>query len=70
LTAAEVILSSSWEIESMRIGEVLIRQHDWGDLAIDPHWQVHLEYLRDLQRHGRESLPRTTEEPQHRANRS
>jgi len=29
-----------------------------GDLASDPHWQVHLHYLRDLQRHGRESLAR------------
>ena len=27
-----------------------------ADLAIDPCWQVHLDYLRDLQRHGREAL--------------
>jgi hypothetical protein len=25
-----------------------------ADLAIDSHWRVHLEYLRDLQRYGRE----------------
>jgi len=35
-----------------------------ADLAIDPHWRVHLEYLRDLQRHGRESLARATAGPQ------
>jgi hypothetical protein len=29
-----------------------------GELASDPHWHVQLEYLRDLQRHGRESLAR------------
>jgi hypothetical protein len=34
-----------------------------GDLASDPHWQVHLEYLRDLQRHGRESLARAAAAP-------
>jgi hypothetical protein len=34
-----------------------------ADLAIDPHWQVHLDYLRDLQRHGRESLARAAAEP-------
>jgi hypothetical protein len=31
LTAAEVILSSRWEIESMPIGEVLISQRHWGE---------------------------------------
>lgn len=31
LTAAEVILSSRWEIESMQVGEVLISQRDWGE---------------------------------------
>ena len=34
-----------------------------GDLASDPHWQVHLDYLRDLQRHGRESLARAAAAP-------
>jgi hypothetical protein len=34
-----------------------------GDLASDPQWQVHLEYLRDLQRHGRESLARAAAPP-------
>src|SRR5947208_16212305 len=31
LTAAEVILSSPWEIESMPIGEVLGSQRHWGE---------------------------------------
>jgi hypothetical protein len=31
LTAAEVILSSPWEIESMPIGEVLVSQRHWGE---------------------------------------
>ena len=66
LTAAEVILGSRWEIESMQIGEVLISRHDWGAVAIDRTGRVHLEGLRDLQRHGRESLARTTDEPRHR----
>ncbi|MGN6166589.1 MAG: hypothetical protein ACTHQQ_00260 [Solirubrobacteraceae bacterium] len=35
-----------------------------ADLAVDQHWQVHLEYLRDLQRHGRESLARAITGPQ------
>jgi hypothetical protein len=35
-----------------------------ADLAVDPHWQVHPEYLRDLQRRGRESLARATAGPQ------
>jgi hypothetical protein len=35
-----------------------------ADLAIDPRWQAQLEYLRDLQRHGRESLARATAGPQ------
>jgi hypothetical protein len=30
LTAAEVILSHRWELESMRIGEVLLSQRRWG----------------------------------------
>jgi hypothetical protein len=30
LTAAEVILSSRWEIENMAIGEVLVSQRHWG----------------------------------------
>jgi hypothetical protein len=30
LTAAEVILSSRWEIDRMPIGEVLICQRHWG----------------------------------------
>jgi hypothetical protein len=35
-----------------------------ADLALDPRWQVHLEYLRDLlQRHGRESLAKAAGEP-------
>jgi hypothetical protein len=34
-----------------------------ADLAIDPHWEVHLKYPRDLQRHGRESLARAAAEP-------
>ena len=34
-----------------------------ADLAIDPRWQVHLDYLRDLQRHGRESLARAAAGP-------
>jgi hypothetical protein len=29
-----------------------------GDLARDPEWQAHLEYLRALQRKGRELLAR------------
>jgi hypothetical protein len=40
--------------------ELLDAHHDTArlaaDLAVDPHWQVHLEYLRDLQRVGREAL--------------
>ncbi len=32
LTAAEVILSSRWEIESMSIGEVLASQRHWGEV--------------------------------------
>ena len=67
LTAAEVILGSRWEIDSMQIGEVLISRHDWGALAVDRTGRVHLEDLRDLQRHGRESLARTTDEPRHRS---
>ena len=31
LTAAEVILSSRWEIESMPIREVLLSQRHWGE---------------------------------------
>lgn len=31
LTAAEVILSSRWETESMPIGEVLVSQRHWGE---------------------------------------
>ena len=31
LTAAEVILSSRWEIESMSIREVLLSQRQWGE---------------------------------------
>ena len=30
LTAAEVILSSRWEIDSMSIGELLVSQRQWG----------------------------------------
>jgi hypothetical protein len=30
LTAAEVILSSRWEIDSMPIGELLLSQRHWG----------------------------------------
>ena len=32
-----------------------------ADLLVDPCWQVHLEYLRDLQRVGREALARACE---------
>jgi hypothetical protein len=35
-----------------------------ADLVIDLRWQVHLAYLRDLQRHGRESLARAAAGPQ------
>lgn len=35
-----------------------------ADLAVDPRWQVHLDYLRDLQRHARESLARAAAGPQ------
>jgi hypothetical protein len=35
-----------------------------SDLALDPRWRMHLGYLRDLQRHGRESLARATAGPQ------
>ncbi len=31
LTAAEVILSSRWEVERMPIGELLISQRHWGE---------------------------------------
>ena len=31
-----------------------------ADLAVDPCWRVHLEYLRDVQPHARESLARAT----------
>jgi hypothetical protein len=31
-----------------------------GELAVDESWQVHLDYLRDLQRVARESLARAT----------
>jgi hypothetical protein len=34
-----------------------------ADLATDPRWQVHLDYLRDLQRHGRQSLARAAARP-------
>jgi len=30
LTAAEVILSSRWEIDSMPVGELLVSQRHWG----------------------------------------
>ena len=30
LTAAEVILSSRWEVDSMTIGELLVSQPHWG----------------------------------------
>jgi hypothetical protein len=30
-----------------------------ADLAVDPRWRVHLEYLRDLQRVARETLAQT-----------
>ncbi len=32
LTAAEVILSSRWEIASMTIGELLVSQRHWGEV--------------------------------------
>jgi hypothetical protein len=35
-----------------------------ADLVIDPCWQMHLDYLRDLQRYGRESLARAAAGPQ------
>ena len=34
-----------------------------AELAIDPRRQVHLDYLRDLQRHGREALARAAAGP-------
>ena len=34
-----------------------------ADLTSDPRWRVHLDYLRDLQRQGRESLARATAGP-------
>ena len=35
-----------------------------ADLAVDSRWQVHLEYLRGLQCHGRESPARAITGPQ------
>ena len=29
-----------------------------ADLESEPEWRAHLDYLRDLQRHGREALAR------------
>jgi hypothetical protein len=29
-----------------------------ADLEGEPEWRAHLDYLRDLQRHGREALAR------------
>lgn len=34
LTAAEVILSSRWEIEGMPVREVLISQRHWGESRV------------------------------------
>lgn len=36
-----------------------------ADLAVHTRWQLHLEYLRDLQRQGRESLARAGAAPRH-----
>ena len=35
LTAADVILSQRWEIESMRLAEVLLTQRQWGRKRCD-----------------------------------
>jgi hypothetical protein len=34
-----------------------------GETPLDPAWRAHLEYLRALQRKGRELLAQTTLEP-------
>ena len=52
----------------MRLVYELLDAHDdtarlAAELTIDPHWEMHFEYLRDLQRHGRESLARAAAEP-------
>jgi hypothetical protein len=35
VTAAEVILSHRWELESMRLAEVLLSQRQWGSKRCD-----------------------------------
>lgn len=34
-----------------------------GETSLDPAWRAHLEYLRALQRKGRELIAQTTLEP-------
>src|SRR4051794_431065 len=54
LTAAEVILSHPWELESMRIAEVLLSQRHWGSRRCD-------EFLVRLSMHEHKSIGSMTE---------
>jgi hypothetical protein len=54
LTAAEVILSHPWEVESMRIAEVLLSQRHWGSRRCD-------EFLVRVSMHENKSIGSMTE---------
>jgi hypothetical protein len=54
LTAAEVILSHPWELESMRIAEVLLSQRHWGSRRCD-------EFLVRMSMHENKSIGSMTE---------
>jgi hypothetical protein len=54
LTAAEVILSHPWEVESMRIAEVLLSQRHWGSRRCD-------EFLMRMSMHENKSIGSMTE---------
>src|SRR4051794_30408342 len=54
LTAAEVILSHPWEVESMRIAEVLLSQRHWGSRRCD-------EFLVRMSMHENKSIGSMTE---------
>ena len=54
LTAAEVILNHPWEIESMRIAEVLLSQRHWGSRRCD-------EFLLRMSLHEDKSIGSMTE---------
>jgi hypothetical protein len=54
LTAAEVILSHPWEVESMRIVEVLLSQRHWGRRRCD-------QFLVRVSMHENKSIGSMTE---------